>query len=331
MIPNLDPDDLERIREVVAQNELRAAIDLLTALLKEVDRDLYGEMIIQSGRLVQLRRDERQGQLTAVEVRIDEAKLRGALNAVIDEIPRRIRLRALAAAPIFVRFEPPPDMSLEKIIGANNLKSIAWLRRGLEVARAVCRVVTHDSWGTGFLVTGHLLITNHHVLPDRATAADPATRVEFGYEEDLAGLLQPSTDYSLKPETFRTDAGLDFTAVEVDAGSNPTPLESWGALELTDRPEPRVGEHVTIIQHPLGGPKQVAITANQVVNTYEFRLQYTTDTQPGSSGSPVLDDRWKVIAIHHAGGDLVKNARGEKMYANEGILASYLLAKHFQR
>ncbi len=104
------------------------------------------------------------------------------------------------------------------------------------------------------------------------------------------------------------------------------PLEAWGHLELSTGPgKPKVGDHVTIIQHPLGGPKQVAITANQVVNLFEHRLQYTTDTQPGSSGSPVFDDRWKVIALHHAGGNMISNSRGDRMFANEGILASHIL------
>ena len=84
---------------------------------------------------------------------------------------------------------------------------------------------------------------------------------------------------------------------------------------------------MTIIQHPLGGPKQIAITANQVVNTYDYRLQYTTDTQPGSSGSPVFNDDWKVIALHHAGGNLIVNERRDRMSPMKGSLVSSILQK----
>jgi len=52
---------------------------------------------------------------------------------------------------------------------------------------------------------------------------------------------------------------------------------------------------------------RIAITANQVVNVFEHRLQYTTDTLPGSSGSPVFNDAWEVIALHHAGGNMISN------------------------
>ena len=64
------------------------------------------------------------------------------------------------------------------------------------------------------------------------------------------------------------------------------------------------------------------MTANQVVGLWEYRLQYSTDTMPGSSGSPVFNDLWQVIALHHAGGDLQSNDQGDRRFVNEGILMS---------
>jgi V8-like Glu-specific endopeptidase len=42
--------------------------------------------------------------------------------------------------------------------------------------------------------------------------------------------------------------------------------------------------------------------ANAVVLVGEGRVQYLTDTLPGSSGSPVFDADWNVVALHHSGG-----------------------------
>jgi endonuclease G, mitochondrial len=62
-----------------------------------------------------------------------------------------------------------------------------------------------------------------------------------------------------------------------------------------------VGEHVNIIQHPNGEPKQLALRENQTVDLLDDFLHYQTDTAPGSSGSPVFNDQWEIVALHHSG------------------------------
>ena len=108
---------------------------------------------------------------------------------------------------------------------------------------------------------------------------------EFGYEEDASGKLRTPATYRFKASSLRANAELDYAAVEVETSSVQRPLDLWGWLQVEIVAEPRPGEHVNIIQHPQGGPTQIALTANQVVNVFEHRLQYTTDTLPGSSGS----------------------------------------------
>ncbi|MER3477440.1 MAG: hypothetical protein C4287_14275, partial [Leptolyngbya sp. ERB_1_2] len=60
-------------------------------------------------------------------------------------------------------------------------------------------------------------------------------------------------------------------------------------------------EFVTVIQHPGGQPKQIAIRENKVLKIGDDQdalqdnfLWYASDTAPGSSGSPVLNDNWQV-------------------------------------
>jgi len=62
-----------------------------------------------------------------------------------------------------------------------------------------------------------------------------------------------------------------------------------------------VGEYVTIIQHPEGKRKQIALRENQVVDMLDDFAHYRTDTAPGSSGSPVFNDQWEIVALHHSG------------------------------
>ena len=74
-----------------------------------------------------------------------------------------------------------------------------------------------------------------------------------------------------------------------------------------------------------GEDKHIALHANDVLSVWNQHLYYTTDTEPGSSGAPVFNKDWKVVAIHHAGktdaeGGLQINARGDRRGANRGIL-----------
>ena len=55
---------------------------------------------------------------------------------------------------------------------------------------------------------------------------------------------------------------------------------------------------------------------NELVGIYEKVIRYTADTEVGSSGSPIFDNSWTVIGLHHAGGE--QNAKGTWLN-NEGI------------
>jgi endonuclease G len=83
---------------------------------------------------------------------------------------------------------------------------------------------------------------------------------------------------------------------------------------------PRRNDPVTIIQHPLGAPKKIGILANLVVQVETPYLYYTTDTMRGSSGSPVLDTNWNVVALHRAAGKWSKSE--ERYLNNQGVLMS---------
>jgi Trypsin-like peptidase domain/N-acetylmuramoyl-L-alanine amidase len=62
-----------------------------------------------------------------------------------------------------------------------------------------------------------------------------------------------------------------------------------------------LGEPVNIIQHPKGRQKEIVIYNNRVQMISEDFIQYETDTEPGSSGSPIFNARWQLVGIHHSG------------------------------
>ncbi len=213
---------------------------------------------------------------------------------------------------------------LELVLDGTNLLPFHFLRTGDRMGRAVVKLQRDDgATGTGFLVAPDILLTNHHVLPDGPTAAASVAlaNYEVSPPNDPAGRAATAT---LDPSAlFVTNADLDFTFCGV-AG-----LDFLGAIPLDrERMHVAVDETVTIIQHPRGRPKEVALRENRVVRADGVVLQYACDTEPGSSGSPVFNDQWKPVAIHHASvltdspeGRRV-GARSRARYLNEGIRLS---------
>ena len=210
---------------------------------------------------------------------------------------------------------PDNTSQLEKIIGARStLLPISFLEVGLRKARSVARVVCSDgSAGSGFLVDDNLLITNHHVLPTKTFAQNAV--VQFNYQKTAGGLDAPIENFKFAPlDVFETSKEDDWTTVRVEGDPN----QKWGALKLI-RTDPKVRDRVNIIQHPGGGPKQIALYHNVVVFVGSNRLQYLTDTLPGSSGAPVFNSDWRVVALHHSGGWLRDPGSKQTYYRNEGI------------
>jgi len=226
------------------------------------------------------------------------------------------------AEPVGARFKS--ETLNEKIIGQNTLRAVAFLARGLRAAKTVglVRVEPADAgpWvGSGFLVGPDLFLTNFHVVRSAADAS--ATTIVFDYEEDEFGRMR-QTNTVKAVELLASDEGLDYSLLRLATAAGR--VQGW--LPLRAKPV-GVGDRVNIIQHPGGQPKQVALQHNIVEYVGGNVVQYVTSTLPGSSGSPVLDDSWVAVALHHAGGTLSEPTTGNSYYRNEGVLISAILAK----
>jgi V8-like Glu-specific endopeptidase len=233
----------------------------------------------------------------------------------------------LSADVPFLNEAPKPVF--EAYVDRPNLLPAYWLELGVARARAVCKLyVAGTNWrgasstwsGTGFLVSDHILLTNHHVLnnPDSARQA----MAIFNYEDRPDGSTAPVREYHLNPERLFFTCpvaaqgdlpGLDFTFVWVDG----EPGHDFGYIPLLQNQVTiTTNEFANIIQHPGGRSKAIAIQENTVVSVTDNTIRYTTDTEPGSSGACVLDNNWIPIALHHAS---APQADAPSQYVNEGI------------
>jgi endonuclease G, mitochondrial len=235
--------------------------------------------------------------------------------------------------PAEIATEEPVAMAaasavLERIINTEDFLSIRYLEAGVAASRAVGRVNIRDErgrvvgYGTGSLVSPALLLTNHHVLPDAETAV--ASTIEFDYQDGIDGRpLQPKV-FPFDPDRFfLANEELDFALVAVRATTSELAGFSFNRL-IEAEGKAIVGDFVSIIQHPGGEKKQVALRENQIVDLLDLFVHYETDTEPGSSGSPVFNDQWEIVALHHAS---VPSPEHDELggFVNEGIRVSRLI------
>ncbi|MBK5292580.1 MAG: DNA/RNA non-specific endonuclease [Acidobacteriia bacterium] len=243
------------------------------------------------------------------------------------------------------------EIEFERIINGNELVSINYLEKGAQTAKSVGRVHVKDSggeligFGTGFMIAPGLMMTNHHVLENANQAR--RSQMEFDFELDAAGKDRPTSFFSLRPEQFFfSSEDLDFSVVAVSPKSEDQRrhVAEFSFLSLIEQTGKAVrAEYLTIIQHPGGQRKQVCVRENQLLKIEGNVILYATDTLGGSSGSPVFNNSWQVVALHHSGvpdkdkkgniltvdGKIFDSSMDEsriKWIANEGIRVSRIVA-----
>ncbi|MET9764204.1 serine protease [Streptomyces sp. NPDC006372] len=200
-----------------------------------------------------------------------------------------------------------PDANERIIDLSNELQAWSFLPRGVRAGATVARITLRRDGrelphGTGFLVSPRLLMTNHHVLPDEGFAR--GCFAEFNAQVTADNLPDTVVRMEFDPGTFFTaDRRLDFALVAVAPavdGRPPGEIFGWNRLSVQTG-KLVLGEKVNIIGHPLGRLKEIALRDNQVLVRLDDFVHYTTDTEPGNSGSPVFNDQWEVVALHHSG------------------------------
>ncbi|MBP2330140.1 V8-like Glu-specific endopeptidase [Kibdelosporangium banguiense] len=244
-------------------------------------------------------------RVPALQVRIDE---------LLSEVP-------LVEAP---EPEEPawkgftPDGRERQIVeGQDTLLDVVFLEQGVHCARAVCRLsvaIGRDFFhGTGFRIGERTLLTNHHVLHDWTTGQRATwVRAEFGFEIDITGQVRQPSLVDCDITSIQGSRADDFAIITTN---DPIPSDA-PILPLTTGATVNADDRVYIVQHPQGLPKKIAMLHNLVRHADAQVVQYWTDTEQGSSGSPVFDEQWRVVALHHKSVEIAQGTQTE--FRNQG-------------
>lgn len=225
----------------------------------------------------------------------------------------------------------------------SSLLPVNFLAKGVQKSKSVGKIeikISNNRYnvGTGFLfklkgIDDLFFITNFHVISSQKDI--DKTRIIFDYELDIDGNSVPS-------RSFRIDENGPWYCSEVHEYDSTifkllddeNQLSNYGYIELK-KVEILKNDFVNIIQHPGGEMKQISLYHNIVTNTNDRVVQYLTDTLKGSSGSPVFNSDWEVVALHHSGGgnkpeepDLPEGykSRNEGIFINKII--EFIVSKH---
>lgn len=196
--------------------------------------------------------------------------------------------------------------ALEAVNGLDDMVSSSFLYEGAIRARTVGRISTYvgpEPIGTGFMISPCLLMTNQHVLENKSEAAE--CYVEFDYFYSKNNTRIESEIFKIKPELFYMySKELDYAIVFVERLSDRgTELSNYGWNNLAvSNLEVQNSDRLNIIHHPRGEHQQISIRKNYAIDVEDedIYIDYVTDTDFGSSGSPVYDDDWNIVALHRA-------------------------------
>jgi hypothetical protein len=273
------------------------------------------------------------------------------IKAARTQNPGNPRLRALRPLADLAQASGPAGRQLEDIVRTDGgfQDVIPWLRRLDKLRSQICRIENpvNQAVGTGWLVDRDLLLTNWHVvrrvLKGEKKASDVTLR--FDYAEDADG-TNPGVTFKLAAEWCLqsspasaielgegddepTMAQLDYALLRVaqPAGDMPGPVGERRGWVQTKRGTPAAafGEIVFVLQHPQGDPLKLAIGASKGSNSAGSRLMHDANTLRGSSGSPCLNARLELVALHNAGDPLYDGVIGSPQQ-NQAVPVEWILA-----
>ena len=322
---------IDSLKDLLQRGKSKVVIRKLGAYAKKLSEEYQNQIIGLSRRWNDFEKDKASGVLTREVEKVEHARLTQAISFFIDQIEEEQEvldiLQSFDTNNLNSDIESNLNINkvqLEKIMkGRNDLVEIEWLDKAKIASKSICKTLHKSNKnGTGWIYLNKYLFTNNHIISSQKEALE--TKIIFNFEKDRSPI-----SFTLDPNTlFATNLVLDYTIVKI---KNDKKLKEFASLEIENHVIPQKGHLVNIIQHPEGEPKMIAMPDEIIsVNLKENHLFYLADTKSGSSGSPVFNQEWKVVALHHGGmkkedGGLVINENGDKFEANRGTLLSAIL------
>ncbi len=228
----------------------------------------------------------------------------------------RVAAAASGQPPLPDPMTMPEVINKEDIVHQDDMVDFEFLAAGDLVGRAVAKLLVPKYQGgmavllggaqvrhagTGWLLTKNLLVTNHHVVNARKQGESAASGSDLLLQAmnalvrfDYNSVDDPGTPATVTAlEAWNEDLDYAILRLQAPLACDPPRLFKQAIVFSSGSYVP-----LNIIQHPGGHPKRVAFRNNLLTGADATTIRYFTDTLAGSSGAPVFDDAWCVVALH---------------------------------
>ena len=303
-------------------NTENAETAVQTLITQSHAQELLGEVLVDLAKKFPRKQDRALGFANIIQTKYKDANasFESKMREQVDEAPN-------------VKLDQNRDGFLQRATSLNGLVDLGELRAWADRAeKQICRVrCDGDDKGTGFLISDRLVLTCYHVIQscfskskrkyisvsfdDGSNGQGPEFKIDPEWDIPFAEYSDHDKKLSkLEPEPEK----LDFAIIKLSTSAG----TDRGCFDLHEGELlPMIGEPTLMAGHP--GPKpplqplrfSMAAPGFEGTTTNGTRLIYKNSTEKGSSGSPVVDRKFRLIGLHHNRGE----ENGEFFRNNRGI------------
>lgn len=171
---------------------------------------------------------------------------------------------------------------------------------------------------TAALISDGQLLTSHHCVDDIDQISKVILRMGYYNETDLNYGEEDEREYVVDKEPAAAGGGtfpqeeLDYAVLNVRG----SPGAKWGTVVLSTA-IPDTNDSLVVIHHPNGKEKRITRGGCIAKGVVGKILKHNCDTELGSSGAPIFDEKNRVVAIHKGhDGDVLLNQAPLVNYIN---------------
>lgn len=304
----VDPDP---IRRALNQHQLEE-------VQQETNR-LEEEMLKLEGEIDQLQAQPQKLFQPPVKIAVTTSVAGNNLQATLPNVDVEVPFDPTAFGEVTIK-----EGELETLVSqrAKYVEPVPFMNGLRKSIMGVGRVeLNGEACGTAILVGKNKILTNWHVVRDQKYVE--GLTVRFGHFFSDPTTLEPGQVFKItKILAYKPPQLLDYALLELE--TDPTTEGKFNVITPSENP-PYEDRIVNILHHPRGQPMKLSTQDNWVKAVKGDRVLYLTNTEPGSSGSPVFNDNWELVALHHSGKPVPPSNFPGTTEANEGIIMKAIL------